>query len=35
VPALRALPPVSSNIAAGGNEGVMQQMAGSAARHRH
>ncbi|MGZ8358291.1 MAG: amidohydrolase family protein [Telluria sp.] len=34
-PALRVLPPVSSNIAAGGNEGVLQQMAGSAARHRH
>ncbi|MGZ8290050.1 MAG: amidohydrolase family protein [Telluria sp.] len=34
-PAVRALPPVSSNIAHGGNEGALQQMVGSAARHRH
>ena len=34
VPAVRALPPVSANIAHGGNEGVLQQLTGSA-RHRH
>ena len=33
-PALRALPPVSSNIAAGGNEGALHQATGTA-RHRH
>ncbi|MCC6070709.1 amidohydrolase family protein [Massilia sp. GCM10020059] len=33
-PALRALPPVSSNIAAGGNEGALHRAAGTA-RHRH
>lgn len=33
-PAMRALPPVSSNIAAGGNEGAMHQITGTA-RHRH
>jgi len=33
-PALRALPPVSSNIAAGGNEGAMHRITGTA-RHRH
>lgn len=34
-PAVRALPPVSSNIANGGNEGALQQLMGHTARHRH
>ena len=33
-PTLRALPPVSSNIASGGNEGALKQMGGTA-RHQH